>query len=361
MIEDNHMKRKWLAIGIILLFIGAGIIPSALSKQTHGKNIIKVDDDGDGDYTSIKDAVNNSNPGDIIEVYSGTYFEDEILINKPNITLKGVPYELGGGNDTGKPVIIRGGFMQIIQVEADNITISGFIMQDNNSERNVLYQGHFIDVYSANGCLISNNTIQNGTNYSVGIDFSYTTNAQIIDNIINNMDWNGISFKSSNNASVVSNIIINSEIGIYIESSEAINVTKNKINGCTTGITLSKGHNNTIYLNNIENNSFGISIEISTKNIIKHNNFINNSRNTGWVLVKIPIFQRWSSIFNSWIENYWGDWIKIGPKIIPGLVFILIGWIPGGELILPIVIPLPLIQLDRHPAKEPYNIPSDDK
>jgi parallel beta-helix repeat protein len=350
------MKRKCLAVGIILLFIGAGIIPSALSEQTHGKNIIKVDDDGDGDYTSIKDAVNNSNPGDIIEVYSGTYVEGDILIKTSDITLKGLPYELDGGNATGKPLIVRKGFMQIMNLVADKITISGFIMEDK-SQGNVRYQGDFIDVHSANGCLISNNTIQNGTNYSTGIYCINTTNVQIIDNIISQMDWNGISFYESKNASASGNIIINSEIGIFIESSEAINITKNKINGCGEGIGLSKSHNITLYLNNLESNSFGLSLEISTKNIIKHNNFINNSRNAGWLAVKVPIIQRWKSIFNSWIDNYWDDWIKIGPKIIPGLIFIFIGVIPGGEIQLPIVIPLLLFQLDRHPVREPYDIP----
>ena len=62
------------------------------------KAVIIVDDEGDGDYTSIKEAVNNTNPGGTIEVYSGTYYECGIEIYTENITLRGIPYELGNGS-----------------------------------------------------------------------------------------------------------------------------------------------------------------------------------------------------------------------------------------------------------------------
>jgi hypothetical protein len=40
----------------------------------------QVDDEpGDADFISIKEAVNSSNPGDTIEVYSGIYYEEGIL------------------------------------------------------------------------------------------------------------------------------------------------------------------------------------------------------------------------------------------------------------------------------------------
>ena len=90
------MKRKCLFVGIVLLFIGTCIIPSAtsrftISRLTNDNNIITVDDEpGDADFTSIKEAVNYSSPGDTIEVYSGVYLEDGIRIVKDNITLLGL-------------------------------------------------------------------------------------------------------------------------------------------------------------------------------------------------------------------------------------------------------------------------------
>jgi parallel beta-helix repeat protein len=354
--DKNPLIRKGLAVGIILLFVGTCVIPAmaqnrATSNQLSRGTTITVDDDGDGDYTSIKDAVNHSNPGDIIEVYSGTYLEGEkIIMNIPEITLNGIPYELGGGNGTGGP-LIQCSYV-IFWVTADKTTISGFIMQKE------IGQGDLIDVDSVNGCLISNNTIQNGTEYpNTGIDCFNSTSVQIINNIIKNIDGDGIFFEESDNACICGNSISNSECGIFIDSSESINITKNMIDGCDVGIRLGSSYNMTLYLNNLESNSIGLTLELSGKNNIKHNNFINNSRDAGWLAVKIPITQRWKSIRNQWIDNYWNDWIKKGPKMIPGVIFILIGIIPGVEIFLPIGIPLLLFQFDWHPAQEPYDIP----
>ena len=354
--DTYTIVRKCLAGGIILLFVGTCVIPAmaqnrATSNQPSRKTTITVDDDGDGDYTSIKDAVNHSNPGDIIEVYSGTYLEGEkIIMNIPEITLNGVPYELGGGNGTGKP-LIQCSYL-IFWVTADETTISGFIMQKE------IGQGDLIDVDSVNGCLISNNTIQNGTEYpNTGIDCFNSTSVQIINNIIKNIDGDGIFFEGSNNACICGNSISNSECGIFIDSSVSINITKNMIDGCDVGIRLGSSDNNTLYLNNLESNSIGLALILSGKNIIQHNNFINNSqRDAVLIAVKVIITQGWESVQNSWIENYWIDWSKIGPKIIPGVILLLIVLIPVFQVIFPIGIPLPLFQFDRHPAQEPYDI-----
>jgi parallel beta-helix repeat protein len=354
--KRNHFGKNILTVGLILLIIGTSMIPAmaenkALSTQPSGRITITVDDDGDGDYTSIRDALNHSHPGDIIEVYSGTYYEGEqVIMSIPEITLNGVPNELGSGNGTGKPFIQC--TWQIIWIVADKITISGFIMQKD------IGQGGLIDVDSVNECLISNNTMHNGTEYpNTGIDCFNVTNVHILNNVITNIDGNGIFFEGCHNASISGNSINNSDCGIFIDSSESVNITKNMIDACDVGIRLSSSDNNTLYLNNLESNSIGLSVILSGKNSIKHNNFINNSqRDTILLAGKDIITQPWESVQNSWIENYWSDWAKIGPKIIPGAIFLLIVLIPVFQLIIPIGIPLPLFQFDRHPAQEPYDI-----
>ena len=63
------MKRKWLAIGIILLFVGTCIIP-AIAKNTEKPlsasrgNWLYVGGSGPGNYTRIQDAIDASNDGD---------------------------------------------------------------------------------------------------------------------------------------------------------------------------------------------------------------------------------------------------------------------------------------------------------
>ena len=96
-----------------------------INKVTIGNNTITVDDEpGDADFTSIKEALNYSSPGDTIEVYSGTYFEQGIHIVKDNITLVGIAHELGGGGDSGKPFINGDGTAIVIHVQENHIIVS---------------------------------------------------------------------------------------------------------------------------------------------------------------------------------------------------------------------------------------------
>jgi hypothetical protein len=123
------MLRKGLVVAVILLFISVAVAPNIfalnIEHQSRGTTII-VDDEGDGDYTSIKEAVNYSSPGDTIEVYSGIYREEGIRIEKDNITLIGIEHELGEGNDTGKPFIKPDGNATVIVVNASHVIISNF-------------------------------------------------------------------------------------------------------------------------------------------------------------------------------------------------------------------------------------------
>jgi hypothetical protein len=84
---SNEPAKIILVLGIIALLICISFTPSVAvdtikqsSMPISDKTIIIVDDEGDGDYTSIKEALNHANPGDTIEVYSGTYYEYNIYI-----------------------------------------------------------------------------------------------------------------------------------------------------------------------------------------------------------------------------------------------------------------------------------------
>ncbi|MBE3136539.1 MAG: hypothetical protein IMZ43_03980, partial [Thermoplasmata archaeon] len=86
------MKRKGLAVGIILLFIGTCII-STVAQDTEKPlpasrgNWLYVGGSGSGNYSTIQDAIDNSSNGDTVYVYNGTYYE-HVEIDK-SITLIG--------------------------------------------------------------------------------------------------------------------------------------------------------------------------------------------------------------------------------------------------------------------------------
>ncbi len=103
-LEEIQMKKnifkKALSFIITLLIFYVIIIQIASPKKINIRNTITVDDEpGDAGYTSLKEAIINVNTGDTIEVYSGTYIEDEISIFISDLTISGIPNELGQGND----------------------------------------------------------------------------------------------------------------------------------------------------------------------------------------------------------------------------------------------------------------------
>ena len=82
------MKRKWLAIGIILLFVGVTIAPAMAQvnekfQSTTRGNWLYVGGSGPGNYTRIQDAIDNACDGDTVFVYddSSPYYE-KIFIDK---------------------------------------------------------------------------------------------------------------------------------------------------------------------------------------------------------------------------------------------------------------------------------------
>ena len=293
------------------------------------KTVITVDDEGDGDYTSIKEALNHSNPGDTIEVYSGTYYEYDIDIEIEDITLKGIPYELGYGGDTGKPFINGGGKNYVLFFRAKNITLYNFRIENKGSSE---ANGIINLVLGADGCTISYNDIAYSTMSCIWIKSSYN---KIINNYISHSAMRqGIGLRDPcSNCIVSGNVISDVVTGILCWDSNNNTITGNKIMRCSRfGIDVA-GSNNKIIGNHLENNSIGIQIyEFFIS--VKRNNFINNEVHAQFIY-GIPLLQRFTNI---WFRNYWDR-----PRLLPYPIF--------GGLVL-----LPIIQFDWRPALKPYDI-----
>lgn len=331
------MVKKLLAVGIIILLVGMSI-PSAPSKQQSFRNVITVDNEGDGDFLSIKEAVSNLDIRYIIEVYSGNYFENEIDINTENVVLKGIPYELGYGNDTGQPFLNGEGKNFVIVCNANNITIDNFHIENSGA-------GEYDTInisQNANGCTISNNYL---ANTSIRHIYAKSSNNKIINNKINHsfIDSGICVRKPSSNNLIESNVISDCNTGVCIWSSNANTIKGNKIIGCKDFGIHAVGSSNKIIGNHLENNVKGIELWILF-NRVEHNNFINNGLHARFVY-SIPLLPRF---INRWFNNYW-DKPRELPYSIPGKIGfssdLLLPWFP---------------QFDRHPAQEPYVIDIDN-
>jgi len=348
-------------VGITILFLGTCITPSATSgftssRFTNGNKIITVDDEpGDADFTSIKEAMNYSSPGDTIEVYSGTYPEDGIRIVKENITLLGMSYELGGGNDTGKPFIEGNGTDIIIRVEASYVIVSNFRIEKSFSMA-CIYLGTDI-MGNQNNNTISDCIIRNSAHSGIGIG-DIGKNIRIINNEISNCNTYGINApRFALSLNIIGNIITDClQSGIYFSGS-GDNISYNIIKRCNRGI-LVYGGNNIVYGNDIEDCSVGvISVGLGFGNTITKNNFKNYSLNGCWWERTLQIYLI-DGVFKDkkdrWIDNYWDTWIGFGPKKIHGKLTLILGIHIYSDIL--IILPIPLVDFDWHPSKEPYDI-----
>lgn len=348
--EGNNLIKKGVAVAVILLFVSVSVIPSIPSKLISKGDIITVDDEGDGDYTSIKEAVNNANPGDTIEVYSGTYYEHSIVIDKDEITLKGISYELGGGNDMGKPFIPGKGTATIIFVKKSNVTVSNFRIENPWSGGLFVYPirvGDQVVTYQEN-VIISNNTISNSTHPGI-----YCSNKgkdiKIIDNEISHCNNSGILFDVFESSILTGNTITDVEGHGILLGGSYHTVSGNIIRRCGNGIKI-QGDYIIVRRNIIENCKAGVFIEYGCRNTISENNFINNSRTGFWWGRYLGTYiVVWN--INRWKNNYWNNWIGIGPKPILGYLII---WI---LIVIELLeIPISWVDFDWHPAPEPYDI-----
>ena len=185
--KKHILLKKVLVIGIIVLFISVSVIPITgsllikkqilinneipnISGNTRG-NIYYVGGTGEGNYTKIQDAIDDTFPGDTVFVYddSSPYYEN-IWINW-SINLIGenkYTTQINGSGIDGKCVIV---------VWASNVTISNFNIENSGASPIYLDSGIYSDYHD---CTYTNNII---TYNKIGIYLNSRRN-NISNNII---------------------------------------------------------------------------------------------------------------------------------------------------------------------------------
>jgi parallel beta-helix repeat protein len=253
-----------------------------------GAATLTVDDSGGANYTRIQDAINNSNNGDTILVYSGTYFENVNMTKQ--LTLRGI----------GMPVVDARGNGNAITLVADGITLEGFTATGSGFSQFSQMAG--IMVTSSNNTLIGNNASNNSN--ADGISLQYSNNNTLISNNVSN-NGIGIHLSSSGNSTLSNNNASHNAYGIYLEYSSnnnldgnyansnslfgifMVNSSNNNLDGNYaldnySGIDLVDSSNNTLFGNNANSKNYeyadGIILSSSSSNTLINNNALNNGR-----------------------------------------------------------------------------------
>ncbi len=329
------MIRKWLAIGIILLFVGVTIAPTINAQDTEKSQStsrgtwLYVGGSGPGNYTRIQDAIENASAGDTIFVYHGTYYG---YIRISQLTLI--------GEDKNTTIIDGGGsFSEVLHI-GDEVIIQGFTVQNTHHSG----EGDVAFFIVGEEITISNNII---TQCGIGVYNYYGKGGQIhiFNNIFSNITGEGISFlvfRSANAEYLIhDNAFFSNHIGICAEGGKSVLIEHN----------------------HFENNDIAISL-IGSHATIHQNNFIKNGKQAEiqriWNLQTFLVTPMFYKPF--FTQNYWDDWVRTIPRPFLGtFIFfmlrplVLLGVLPG-EYIWHFSLPI-LLQFDWHPAQEPYDIP----
>lgn len=270
---QKSIIRKGLVIGIIILFLGAGVASGIYTKsfdnsQPMNRGWLYVGGTGEGNYTKIQDAIDNATSGDTVFVYSGIYYE-AVDVNKDSISLIGENKNstIIEGNNTPPDGIE-------IKENCDYNTISGFTI------RNFRHSGIHIHSETAWSSATCNyNTISDCIIYNCGIDHAAL--------LIQAERW---TCQANYNTIINCEVYNCSTVGLYIwgggENNEAI---YNQYINCSShdnlfGVVFGENslvNNNILSGCNIYNNTnFGVYIYPCSDNILYHNNIINNNQNT---------------------------------------------------------------------------------
>ncbi|WP_165750460.1 nitrous oxide reductase family maturation protein NosD [Cellulophaga sp. Z1A5H] len=325
-----HLKPKFLLIALCFL-----------STSLWAKTITVCSECA---VKSIASAIKTAVAYDTIVIKKGTYYEYNLLIDKP-LVLIGENFPVIDGQDKG----------EIIRITSDNVTVDGLfiinvgtsytsdyaairvVRSDSFLIQNVVLEKLFFGIYlekSNNGRVYHNKIIGDAKdeyNSGNGIQLWYSKNVvveknivqgardgiylEFSDNIIINDNIStknlryGLHFMFSDDDVYTNNIFESNGAGVAVMFSKNIKMTGNtfKKNWGTAafGLLLKEINDADISENTFEENTIGINIEGSNRITYANNNFINN----GWAIKVLGAcydnsFTKNNFLYNSFDVSY---------------------------------------------------------
>jgi len=282
-----------------------------------GGATITADVNGGGDYTSIQESINASNPGDTVQVREGVY--------KENIVIDKMISLVGDGSEHTKiqPLKPTTG----VRITANYAIFERFGISSTLSW-GIVIEANFTSISSnsvtncTNGLILSSgfsNLIQDNTfsnhleNAIMLVDSSFNT----IRNNTCSQSKTGMFVEDSDMNYLQNNTVINNVDGIHVSWSDKISIFWNTCsNNSNQGIYLSQGSDNClIYENSFAGNDVGISTPWMHKGFntpADHNTFERNTCIYNRLGVSFGYLRNASITRNHITRNTIGMWFHLG-------------------------------------------------
>ncbi len=341
--QSLRKKIKCLALAALLPFLSNGIT----WKVQQGSTLF-----------SIQRAIDLAHDHDTIFVFSGTYFEKNILIKKP-LLLRGI----------GRPVLDGENKFELISIWSSGVTVEGFELRNcgrsslndyagiksYNAQhvtiRNNILKNMFFGIYfqGCSRCTASGNTIQSSGNEELqsgngihcwkcdsmviennnisghrdGIYFEFVTNSTISKNYSHKNIRYGLHFMFSHHNDYLGNTFENNGAGVAVMYTNHVRMINNTFRdnwgGASYGLLLKEISDSEVHDNAFTNNSSGIYMEGSNRIIIEKNNFENNGcalriqascddntvEKNNFRSNTFDVTTNGSLILNTFVNNYW--------------------------------------------------------
>jgi parallel beta-helix repeat protein len=256
------MKLRAYGVSFILIFSAVVMIVN-IAPRVSGATIY-VDDSGGGDYLTIQDGINAAIDGDIVFVYTGTYYEN-VVVNKA-ITLE--------GQERDTTIIDAGGSGVVVLVSSHWANVTKFTV--TGSGTGMFSDDSGIELFQVENCTVSDNVV---TNNNDGIRLLESTRNNISGNIVSLNEDEGIDLELSMENDILDNTVSgNGRDGIYVLESNRNNVIGNTVSGSgDDGINPQESFDTLIIDNTAYDNSDdGIFVRASSGTQVVGNNASSN-------------------------------------------------------------------------------------